>query len=97
MIWEMFHLVHDEFSMNVLFVSSMRWEGGLIAYFNVPCHYNFDAPAWISDATRTDCNFVPFDFQEIISISAVLLHILFHLWICDSNCTDLLAVSPIHG
>ena len=22
-------------------VSSMRWEGGLIAYFNVPCHYKF--------------------------------------------------------
>ena len=27
--------------MNGHFVSSMRWEGGLIAYFNLPCHFNF--------------------------------------------------------
>ena len=38
------HAFSFQCTMNYLnghFVSSMRWEGGLIAYFNLPCHFNF--------------------------------------------------------
>ena len=56
-----------------------------------------NAPAWVSDATWTDCILVPADFWELSPIAAVSCLLLFHLWICDSDCIDLLAFSPIHG